>query len=82
MSESLILYTVEGNCTDTECDRNQHCIVADDGREVCICNNGYVYDPSTNDCEREFVGRYEIGGGGVAILESASATVLCVPFIA
>ena len=48
-----ILFTVESNCTFTDCYRNEHCIVTDDSDEVCICNDGYVFNVNNYECERE-----------------------------
>jgi hypothetical protein len=42
---------LESNCTFTDCYRNEHCIVTDDSDEVCICNDGYVFNVNNYECE-------------------------------
>jgi hypothetical protein len=42
---------LESNCTFTDCNENEHCIVTDDSIELCICNDGYVFNVNNYECE-------------------------------
>ena len=55
----IYIHLASTSCANVTCASYENCTVTQEGMAVCVCSEGYVYNPNTEVCESKSVEKEE-----------------------